>query len=156
MEAHSGISEKTIHTIAGNLATLLADIHQLYIKTLAYHWNVEDARFSQLHEFFETLYQQLAQTMDEVAERIRKLGQFAPSTLSKLTSLKRLGDTQDAQTGNQMISFLAEDFERLCVWLREDIKNADELGDPGTSDMLVGILRDSEKAAWMLRSHLST
>ena len=154
MKVNSGLSNDAKTAVAERLAVLLADIHQLYIKTLGFHWNVEDSRFLLLHELFETGYIQLAKDMDEVAERIRKLGILAPGSIQQLTSLRRLQDAHLVKVGDQMIEILARDYEQLEGWLREDIHLADQMGDPGTADMLTAILGRYEKQSWFLRSHL--
>ena len=155
MTANPTQSNEISDIVTTSLEVLLADIYQLYVKTLAYHWNVEDPRFSQLHEFFEEQYTQLAENLDEVAERIRKLGKKAPGSLKELIKLKRLDDTADVETGDQMITVLFKDYQSLIVCLKNDIDQADEQNDPGTADMLTAMLRQFEKTAWMLRSHLS-
>lgn len=155
MQAKCGLSNEAVQSVTERLAVLLSDIHQLYIKNLAYHWNVEDQRFHLLHELFEQGYKELAADMDLVAERIRELGRFAPQTVEELSKRSRLSDTQVATTGDQMIDVLAKDYELLLLRLREDIECADGQGDIGTADMLTGLLRQYEKRVWFLRSHLT-
>lgn len=155
MKSRFGIPTQSIDTIVGNLNVLLADIHQLYIKNLGYHWNVQDPRFYQLHQLFEAGYEELASNLDLVAERIRKLGRLAPQSIKELSEAVRLQDTQPVNTAQQMIDLLACDYESLLIWLREDIDAATDLGDFGTADMLTELLRQYEKRAWFLRSHLT-
>ena len=152
---NDNLSDEAKSSITARLATLLADIHQLYIKSLGFHWNIVDPRFSSLHELFEVGYTQLAKDLDEVAERIRKLDHLAPSSVASLSSLSRLKDTQETQNGDQMLDLLANDYESLLIWLREDISNAEQHGDPGTADLLTGMLRVYEKQVWILKSHKS-
>lgn len=141
--------------VAKRLAVLLADVHCLYIKTLGFHWNVVDKRFSELHAFFESIYKMLAEDLDEVAERIRKLQQSAPASVGELAKLSRLKDAPKISAGDEMIRHLLADFEALVASLKSDIAFADDQSDPGTADLLTGILRAYEKRAWMLRSFQS-
>ena len=69
-----GISDGDRKEIAAGLSRLLADSYTLYLKTHNYHWNVEGPLFNTLHTMFEQQYTELAQAVDEVAERIRALG----------------------------------------------------------------------------------
>jgi len=154
MKSQSGLPEDAVNTIVERLSVFLADIHQLYIKTLAFHWNVEDERFAQLHELFEEGYEELADDLDEIAERIRQLGALAPGSVKKLSETTRLSDTEMTKNGDQMIGTLAKDYEALVKHIREDIATAEKHGDPLTADILVKILGEYEKRAWMLRSHL--
>jgi starvation-inducible DNA-binding protein len=59
----------------------------LYTKTRNYHWNVVSPRFNDLHKFFEAQHEQLAETVDEVAERVRFLGGWAAGTLTEFIEL---------------------------------------------------------------------
>ena len=73
----------TIHrqTIADQLSKILADEYVLYTKTRNAHWNVTGSDFYDKHKFFEIQYGQLDGFIDNVAERIRSIGHFAPATL---------------------------------------------------------------------------
>ena len=69
------------------LSKLLATTYTLYLKTHNYHWNVTGSMFTTLHTMFETQYTELALAVDEIAERIRSLGAFAPGSYSAFTKL---------------------------------------------------------------------
>lgn len=147
------LPESAMHQLVNMLSALLADVHQLYIKTLGYHWNVEDTNFLSFHKLFEGQYEDLAKNLDEIAERIRMLGKKAPSSLSTLQDFKRLEDTEDVKSAKEMVKYLYADYTFLIGQLRKDITLAESLGDPGTVDMCVQIVRQYEKAAWFLKSH---
>ena len=59
------------------LSAVLADQHVLYQKTRNFHWNLTGHRFHTLHEFFEKQYTELAEAIDQTAERIRMIGGVA-------------------------------------------------------------------------------
>ena len=138
------------------LARLLADEHVLYLKTRNFHWNVTGARFNDLHKFFEAQYDQLEETIDEVAERIRALGGAAPGSMKEFLKLARLGEASGAFIGaDRMLAGLLDDHEALIRTLREDLVTANDIhGDAGTADFLTGLMEAHEKMAWMLRSFL--
>src|SRR5260370_20659841 len=71
---HIGLDDAKREVIVKTLNTLLSDEFVLYTKTRDYHWNVRGPRFHQLHEFFESQYEQLDELMDEVAEKVRQFG----------------------------------------------------------------------------------
>ena len=79
-----GISESDRVEIADGLSKVLADSYTLYLKTHNYHWNVVGPMFNTLHLMFETHYNELALAVDEIAERIRALGEPAPATYLSL------------------------------------------------------------------------
>ncbi|GJM10450.1 MAG: hypothetical protein DHS20C11_27260 [Lysobacteraceae bacterium] len=74
MQINIGIEHDEREKIANGLAHLLADTYTLYIKTHNFHWNVTGPMFTTLHELFEQHYTELAEAVDEIAERIRAIG----------------------------------------------------------------------------------
>jgi starvation-inducible DNA-binding protein len=156
MKTNIGISPKNLQAVTAELAKMLADEFVLYTKTRNAHWNVEGTDFHSMHIFFEQQYNELDETMDSVAERIRQLGHYAPATLQSFLSLTHL--TEKLGEKNDSLGFIKElvmDHEAIIVNLRENIKRfADEYGDAGTSDFITGLMEEHEKMAWMLRAHL--
>jgi starvation-inducible DNA-binding protein len=105
--------------------------------------------------FFESLYSELAEIIDEVAERVRSIGHYAVGSMKEFLELTQLTETKYKKNDSQgFISELLNDYESLIISLREDIKTAEESNDAGTEDFLVGLLEKHEKTAWMLRAHL--
>ncbi len=136
------------------LNVVLADQVLLYLKTRNFHWNVEGPVFYQLHKFFEALYEELDQSMDEVAERARSLDGLAAGSMREFLKLSRLSESPDTLSAQQMIEALLADNEAVVKNLRGDIEKMGKLDDVGTEDFLTGLLEQHEKAAWMLRAHL--
>ena len=156
MTANIGITEKNRQAVAGELSKILADEYVLYTKTRNAHWNVEGADFHAKHLFFESQYGQLEEIIDNVAERIRAIGHYAPATLKLMLELTHL--SEETRAKNDSIGFITEllaDHESIVIHLRENINRfANEWSDLGTSDFITGLMEDHEKMAWFLRSHL--
>src|SRR5258707_4859914 len=93
METNIGITQKNRQAVSVALSKLLADEFVLYAKTRNAHWNVEGPDFHSMHLFFESQYEQLDETMDSVAERIRTLGHYAPATLKSFQQLTHLSES---------------------------------------------------------------
>ncbi|CAM2835787.1 Dps family protein [Rariglobus hedericola] len=155
MKTNTGLSSKARESVVDALAVLLADEHVLYVKTRNFHWNVTGAHFGALHVLFEKQYDELAETIDEIAERIRSLGCIAPGSMAAFLKLARLSEaTGKPPKDVEMIGALLADHESIARALRGSIELADKHGDEGTADFLTGILEAHEKTAWMLRAHL--
>lgn len=155
MKTDIGIKEQDTKVVAGLLNKLLADENVLYTKVRNAHWNIEGPDFHAQHIFFEELYSELAEIIDEVAERVRAIGQYAVGTMKEFLELTQLTEMKYKKNDSQgFIAELLNDYESLIISLREDIKLAEEHNDAGTEDFLVGLLEKHEKTAWMLRSHL--
>jgi starvation-inducible DNA-binding protein len=155
MTPHIGIKPENLSQIAHFLNTVLADEFVLYVKTRRAHWNVESPDFYDKHKFFEAQYEQLDEIMDNVAERVRMLGHYAPSTLKDFLALTHLSEQlHETNDGIGFIKELLSDHESIIIHLRENITHfADNLKDFGTSDFITGLMETHEKMAWMLRAH---
>lgn len=151
-----GLKDSARKGVAGLLASVLADEYVLYTKTRNFHWNVTGSRFQDLHKFFESQYEAIDETIDEVAERIRALGESSPGSLAEFLSATRLKEAAGKPLpADEMLSALLADHESLAKSLRKDIDRCgDEFKDVGTQDFLAGLLEQHEKQAWMLRSFL--
>jgi starvation-inducible DNA-binding protein len=156
MKPAIGISDDHLLKVAQQLNGILADEFLLYLKTRNAHWNVEGRDFHAMHKFFESQYEQLDEIMDEVAERIRSLGHYAPATLKTYLELTHL--TEQMREKNDSPGFIKEllgDHETVINQFRKNIDYfANELKDAGTSDFITGLMETHEKMAWMLRAHL--
>lgn len=151
------ISDQNLQAVATLLNTLLADEFVLYTKTRNAHWNVQGPSFMELHKFFEGQYDELAEIVDEVAERVRMLGHFALGTLKDfLTVTHLLEDKNDFTNQKAIIKALIEDHETIIRVIRTEIAPiSDEYKDLGTTDFVTGIMKQHEKMAWMLRAYVS-
>jgi starvation-inducible DNA-binding protein len=138
------------------LSIVLADEFLLYTKTLNAHWNVEGPDFHSKHLFFEGQYKELSELIDEVAERVRTLGHYAPATLDQFLKLTHFSEkTKEENTSLGFIATLLQDHDDLIMHLRGMIEElTDKVKDSGTADFLTGLMETHEKMAWMLRAHL--
>ena len=156
MKPNIGITNPNRQAVSAELSKILADEYVLYTKTRKAHWNVEGADFYDKHKFFEGQYEQLDDLIDDVAERIRALGHYAPATLASFLELTSLSEASRAKNdSNGFIKEMVADHEAIIIRLRENINRfANEFNDLGTSDFITGLMEEHEKMAWMLRSHL--
>lgn len=157
MKPNIEISEKNLKEAATLLNNLVADEYVLYTKTRNAHWNIQGQHFMELHNFFESQYEELDDMIDDVAERVRALGHFSLGSLKDFLSITRLGE-QNHDFGNQkqIIQSLLTDHETIIRILRKDIAVlSDKYKDAGTADFITGIMEQHEKMAWMLRAYLS-
>src|SRR5260221_1892133 len=156
MKVNIGISDKNRQEVANILSGLLADEYILYTKTRNAHWNVEGPDFHDKHKFFESQFELLDEFIDDLAERIRTLGHYVPSTLAAFLELTALSEARREKNDSQgFIKELLEDHETIIIRLRENIKPfAGKYLDLGSSDFITGLMEKHEKMAWFLRSHL--
>jgi starvation-inducible DNA-binding protein len=154
MHMDTGISTEDRAKIVESLSTVLADAYMLYLKTHNFHWNVTGPLFSSLHVMFEEQYTEQWNALDEIAERIRALGHFAPATYKRYAELSSIKEEPEVLSSKDMLRQLVDGNETLIRTLRAGVKVADELEDYPTADMLTTRMEVHEKNAWMLRSFL--
>lgn len=149
-----GIPESQREEIATGLSRLLADTYTLYLKTHNYHWNVTGPMFTTLHTMFEEQYQELALAVDEIAERIRALGIFAPGSYSRFRELTQIDEETRVPSAQEMIRQLVLGQEAVVRTAREVLPVIEAANDGPTADLLTNRMQIHEKTAWMLRSLL--
>jgi starvation-inducible DNA-binding protein len=152
MQINIGIKKEDREAIAEGLARLLADTYTLYLKTHNYHWNVEGPMFNTLHTMFEEQYTELATAVDEIAERIRTLGIYAPGSYKAFAKLSSIEEEEDVPSAEQMIRNLVKAHEAVVRTAREVFPAAEKASDEPTADLLTQRMQIHEKTAWMLRS----
>ncbi len=149
-----GIGSADRKEIADGLGRVLADTYVLYLKTHAFHWNVEGPMFNTLHAMFMEQYTELWNAVDSVAERIRALGFPAPGTYTEFGALTSIEETPGSPKALQMVRLLVAGHETLARTLRSVFPVAEKASDESTVDLLTQRLQVHEKTAWMLRSLL--
>lgn len=155
LKLNTGLEESARQQIVDILNKRLADTFVLYVKTLNYHWNMTGPEFIALHLLLNEQYDELAESIDEIAERVRKLGGF---TLGSLDEFKQ-NSAIDEQPGRipaweDMLRNLVADHETVIRQLRQDAEATDQLGDTFTNDFVIGLAEGHETMAWKLRAHL--
>jgi starvation-inducible DNA-binding protein len=157
MKTNIGISESNLKKCVALLSATLADEVTLYTKTRKFHWNVTGDSFMELHKLFEKQYSDLEKVIDEVAERVNKLGAKTIGTMKEFSDLTRLSESPGKYPSQkEMLQELLKDHETVIIQLRKDVDTcAEEIKDAGTADFLTGIMEQHETIAWILRRYLS-
>lgn len=156
MKIEIGLNDEQRSAIAQGLSKLLADTYTLYIKTHNFHWNVTGEHFNSLHKMFEDQYLELADAVDDIAERIRALGHRAPGSYAEFAELTTLKEERGAPPAEEMIKQLTRGHEKVTATAREVLPVADAANDQPTIDLLTRRMLTHEKTAWMLRSLTSS
>jgi starvation-inducible DNA-binding protein len=151
---NTALSAEDRERLADGLARVLADTYTLYLKTHNYHWNVEGPNFKALHDLFEEQYSDLAAAVDEIAERIRALGHYAPGSYTDFARIAAVQEDTGRPDATTMLRRLADDQDTVANTCRQVLQTAGQADDPATDDLLTGRVQTHEKNAWMLRAHL--
>ncbi|MBW4439757.1 MAG: DNA starvation/stationary phase protection protein [Plectolyngbya sp. WJT66-NPBG17] len=152
-----GLSEEQRQGVCELLNRDLADENLLLIKTKKYHWDVTGPEFRSLHQIWEEQYTILNEAIDQIAERVRALGEYPVGTAAGFIQYSTIEEhTGDIPSASEMVENLVEDHELIIRNLREHIDQcSDQFHDEGTADFLTGMMEQHEEMAWMLRSFIS-
>ncbi|ULQ58522.1 DNA starvation/stationary phase protection protein [Brucepastera parasyntrophica] len=135
----------------------LANQQVMYMKLHNLHWYVKGHSFFTLHAKLEELYDQAADIMDEVAERLLALGASPVANLKGALAIARVEELEDKPiSSTDTVQKLIKDTE---FWIRdtqEIVSLADEAGDGATADQFNGYLAEYQKLLWMLKSYIAS
>lgn len=143
---------KTLHD---KLNEYLANQQVMYIKLHNLHWYVKGRGFFTLHAKLEELYDQTAQIIDDVAERLLALGGRPVASMRKALTLTAVQELDDAPISSEdTVKALISDVE---YWIRDTraiVKLAEADEDGGTADQFNSYLTEYQKLLWMLKAFL--
>jgi starvation-inducible DNA-binding protein len=146
-------------SVITTMQDVLSSTYGLYLSTHNYHWNVEGGNFVQLHKLFEGQYKELFEAVDEIAERIRALGDYALPfegseifDVSKMTSNSLNKETHADERATRMIHNLISLNQAVidkCQLAKDASRKA---SDAETENLLVTRVTVHQKTLWMLNS----
>jgi starvation-inducible DNA-binding protein len=152
----NGLSEKVCKASVAALNQVLADTMSLRDLYKKHHWQVSGHTFYSLHLLFDKHYEEQAELVDTIAERIQLLGGLAIAMapdVAEMTKLER--PPKGREEVPVQISRILEAHELICKESRDFAGKADEAGDDGTNDLLVSdVLRLNEMQAWFVAEHV--
>ena len=136
--------------LTDSLKTLLSDTVTMYFVAHGFHWNVEGQDFSQYHSLFAEIYEDVYSAIDPIAEDVRKLGEYAPYTLSKFTDLRTV-EPKDVRPDPKA---MAKELLRINNSLIESIADAQDEATKAKEQGIMNFLAERDdmhkKWRWML------
>ena len=137
------------------LNNVLANAFVMYFKAHSYHWNVECKNFSEMHAFFSTLYTDVHDSTDAIAEEMRACGYYAPASMMEMYNHKTImEDTDKPSTVESMLARIGSANEAMIESLNKLFKDATAEDQQGLADFAAGRLDVHKKHGWMIRSYL--
>lgn len=130
----------------------LANTFVFYMKAHSYHWNVIGSDFPQLHDFFGELYTELWAALDAIAENIRTLDSFAPSTLGRMIELSDVKEDEKIPVATKMVKNLIDANDILIKCMTECYEMAEKEKEFAISNFLQDRLTAHAKHKWMLKA----
>lgn len=151
LQTPSDLPAKDRAAVAQKINGLVADAYVLYAKTKNFHWHISGPNFRDFHRLLDEQGAQILETIDPLAERVRKLGQPTVKSLAQmldLTSLKENG--RDFVSPYDMLVELMNDNMACAKAMREAHEFCDDRDDVATSSLLEQFIDDTEKRVWFL------
>ncbi|MDR3469002.1 MAG: DNA starvation/stationary phase protection protein [Xanthobacteraceae bacterium] len=137
--------------VSAVLNRLVADSLVLYIKTKNFHWHVSGRHFRDYHLMFDEQAEQIFATIDDLAERVRKIGGTTIRSLGQVTKLATIAENDDAFVEpHAMMAELIRDHRAFVTSLRGAHKIAEDNDDVATTSLLENIIDGAERRLWFL------
>ena len=152
----NGLSEKVCSASVHALNQILADTMTLRDLYKKHHWQVAGHTFYQLHLLFDKHFEEQAELVDTIAERVQLLGGIAiamAADVAETTNVER--PPRGRELVPVQISRLLEAHELILVESRAAAKKASDAGDEGTNDLLISdVVRTNELQVWFVAEHV--
>lgn len=151
------ITDFSKQIVAIELGKILEDETMLFIKTKNAHWCMDHTDFCSKNLFFEDQFNHLDKIIDNIEDRIRSIGHFAPSTINLYLSLTFLTKHPQQQNDTKsLINDLIGCHESIIILLHEGLNSlSDEICNVGMNDFIMDIKENHEKMAYFLKSELN-
>lgn len=150
----SQTNEQT-HPVALHLQEQVANAVVMYLNYKRYHWQAYGMHFRELHKLFDKLAEEVLESIDEFAERLRMIGQDPEADPRKLASG---ASVRISSPGGSVREWIAEANGNTLVvikQMRQGVRDATEANDPGTADLFTRKVQVHEKHEWFLRELLA-
>ena len=129
----------------------LANQEVAYIKLHNLHWYVKGRSFFTLHAKLEELYDQTAEIIDAVAERLLAVGQAPVANMKEALALATIKELADKPiSSEETVQGLIADVEYWIRDTKEIVELADAAGDGVTADQFNDYLGEYQKLLWMI------
>jgi starvation-inducible DNA-binding protein len=140
--------------VVQSLRRQVANAVVLYLNYKHYHWQTYGPLFRDLHKVFDRFADDVLETLDPLAERVRMIGQDPPAHPMEAVDLSSVGQAAPHSTMREMVEEANRNVLLVIKEMREAAKVADEHDDPGTVDMFAKFVQIHEKHEWWLRDML--
>ena len=149
------LDEKKVKNVINGLQQLLSDFQIYYTNLRSFHWNIKGHSFFVLHSKFEEMYNDAAETVDELAERILMLGGIPNHRYSDYLKISRIKESKYIDNADKALTNIEETFRHFISEERKLLSVASEASDEVTVSMLSDLLKKQEKMIWMIRAYTS-
>ncbi len=145
------LTPQGVQAITEAVNPLVADAFALYVKTKNFHWHLAGSHFHDYHELFDEQADQIFESIDTMAERVRRVGGTTIRSISHISQAQTIkDDNDDFVPAGEMVRRLMQDNAHIAEMQRAAIEVCDKHRDSVTSNALQEILDGTERRKWFL------
>jgi starvation-inducible DNA-binding protein len=145
------LKPEEVRAVTEAVNPLIADSFALYVKTKNFHWHLVGSHFRDYHLLFDEQAEAIFESVDTMAERVRRVGGTTIRSISHISQLQTIADDNDELVSpGEMVKRLMVDNRHMAGNLRSAIAVCDKSRDSATSNVLQTILDETERRTWFL------
>lgn len=145
------LKPEEVEAVVKAVNPLVADAFALYTKTKNFHWHLSGSHFRDYHLLFDEQADAIFESIDILAERVRRVGGTTIRSISHVSHLQTIADNnEDFVAPDKMIAELLSDNLHIAHNQRLAIKITEDNRDTPTSNLLQDQLDATERRIWFL------
>ena len=151
LDTPTDLSSEAVEKISTAVNPLIADAFALYLKTKNFHWHISGRHFRDYHLLLDEQGEAIFNQIDDLAERIRKIGGTTMRSIGQVAKLQTIEDNDEAYVPpREMLRELMEDNKKTVVNMRKAHEIADKYNDSATTSILENFIDEAERRTWFL------
>jgi starvation-inducible DNA-binding protein len=151
LDTPTDLSPEAVEKISAAVNPLIADAFALYLKTKNFHWHISGRHFRDYHLMLDEQGEAIFSQIDDLAERIRKIGGTTMRSIGQVSKLQTIDDNDATYVPpREMLRELMEDNKKTVVNMRKAHEIADKYNDSATTSILENFIDLAERRTWFL------
>ena len=151
LDTPTDLSPEAVEKISAAVNPLIADAFALYLKTKNFHWHISGRHFRDYHLMLDEQGEAIFSQIDDLAERIRKIGGITMRSIGQVAKLQTIKDNDESYVPpREMLRELMEDNKKTVVNMRKAHEIADKYNDSATTSILENFIDAAERRTWFL------
>ena len=140
-----------MENIIKELHQFLADLNVFYRKLQNYHWNIQGKDFFVIHSKLEEYYNEVNESIDEVAEFILTKNEQPLGTMKDYIEITKITEAENKKVNSEVVfNELIKDYSYLLKNVKVIKKEAEKIEDDATSTFMDEFILEYNKILWML------
>jgi starvation-inducible DNA-binding protein len=151
LDTPTDLPAEGVSVISDKLNKVLATTFALYLKTKNFHWHVSGPHFRDYHLMLDEQGEQIFDSTDDLAERVRKIGGTTLRSIGQISKLQAIEDNDETYVEpGDMLRELVADNKTLVGTMRDCHEACDKYGDVATASILENFIDQAERRLWFM------